>query len=195
MPRARRTAFAGTIFHVVNRGVERRQLFFEESDYKHFLALLREGKQRAPVKVYGFCTMRNHFHALLEPETDEALAQYMHWVTGQYALNLRANTNTRGLGHVFQQRYWSGPADGVDHFFVLLRYVEANARRACLVDRAEDWRWGSLFSRRVGDVSILDQPPYDLPENWPAVVNAPQFDRELALARFKPKRGRPCTFS
>jgi putative transposase len=138
--------------------------------------------------------MPNHFHAVIEPETDDALSEYLHWVTGTYATAFREKTRTRGLGHVFQQRFWSCPLDGVDQFFTVLRYVEANARRAHLIDRAEAWRWGSLCSRWEGDGSILDATPYDLPDNWATVVNLPQFDRELAFARYRPKRGRPCTF-
>jgi REP-associated tyrosine transposase len=194
MPRPCRYAPAGFTFHVINRGVERRQLFFEDGDYNRFLGLMRAGKDHAPVKVYSFCTMRNHFHAMIEPETDTALSEYMHWVTGTFASDLRIRTHTRGLGHVFQQRFWSCPIEDMKHFFVVWRYVEANARRAGLVDRAEDWRWGSLYSRRVGDTSLLDHPPYEMPKDWAALVNARMFQRELALARVRPRRGRPCTF-
>jgi putative transposase len=194
MPRSTRTAFAGAIFHVVNRGVERRRVFFDDRDYARFMSLLREGKERAPVKVIAFCLMPNHFHIMIEPETKEALGDYMHWVTGRYAAEFRTRTDTRGLGHVFQQRYWSRGCEGVDAFFNLLRYVEANAHRAALVQRAEDWQWGSLCARRKGDTSVLDDSPFELPEYWAALVNRPQFDRELAFARFKPKRGRPSAF-
>ncbi|MCU0913197.1 MAG: hypothetical protein MUC88_01380, partial [Planctomycetes bacterium] len=31
-----------------------------------------------------------------------------------------------------------------------LRYVEANALRAQLAERAQEWRWGSLWVRRHG---------------------------------------------
>jgi REP element-mobilizing transposase RayT len=79
MPRSTRTAFAGAIFHVVNRGVERRRVFFDDRDYARFMSLLREGKERAPVKVIAFCLMPNHFHIMIEPETKEALGDYMHW--------------------------------------------------------------------------------------------------------------------
>lgn len=193
MPRARRTAWAGAIFHVVNRGVERRKVFLDEHDYKRFITLLRLGKEKAPVKVYGFCLMPNHFHIVISPESDEALGEFMHWVTGKYALEFRVRTETRGLGHVFQQRYWSRGCDEVVPFFLMLRYVEANAVRAALIRRAEEWRWGSLFARERGDTSVLDEPPFELPSYWAALVNRPQFDWELAFARFKPKRGRPCT--
>src|SRR5208283_1639827 len=33
------------------------------------------------------------------------------------------------------------------HFLTVCRYVERNALRAILVERAEDWRWCSLRSR------------------------------------------------
>jgi putative transposase len=193
MPRSRRTAWAGAVFHVVNRGVERRNVFLADRDYERFVTLLRDGKERAPVKVFGFCLMPNHFHIIIEPETNEALGVYMHWVTGRYAAEFRTWTDTRGCGHVFQQRYWSRGCDDVDSFFIMLRYVEANAHRSALVRCAEDWQWGSLCARRQGDTGVLDEPPFDLPEYWAALVNRPQFDRELAFARFKPKRGRPCT--
>jgi putative transposase len=194
MPRSSRTASAGAIFHVVNRGVEKRKVFLDDHDYARFVTLLRDGKERASVKIFGFCLMPNHFHIIISPETDDALGQYMHWVTGKYAIEFRARTETRGHGHVFQWRYWSRGCDDVDAFFIMLRYVEANAQRATLVRRAEDWQWGSLWARRKADMSVIDEPPFELPSYWAALVNRPQFDRELAFARFKPKRGRPCTF-
>ena len=193
MPRSPRTAWAGAIFHVVNRGVERRKVFLDERDYERFITLLRKGKKRAAVKIYGFCLMPNHFHIIISPETNEALGVYMHWVTGKYAIEFRIRTETRGFGHVFQQRYWSRGCDEVAAFFLMLRYCEANAVRAGLVRRAEDWRWGSLCARRREDMSVLDEPPFELPSYWSALVNRPQFDWELAFARFRPKPGRPCT--
>ena len=193
MPRRRRFAPAGETFHIVNRGVERRQLFFDDSDYVTFLSLLQEGKSHASVKVFGFCTMPNHFHALLRPEEPGALSEYVHWVSTCFAGTFRARTESRGLGHVFQQRFWSNGIDGVDHYYAALRYIEANAHRACLVDRAEDWRWGSLYARVHGNDSLLDDSPYELPDDWTTLVNLPQFDRDRAIAAFRPKRGRPCT--
>ena len=191
MPRSGRCSWAGAIFHVVNRGVERRRVYLDEADYERFLVLLQLGKDCADIKVYGFCLMPNHFHIVLEPQAEGAMSRYLQWVTGRYAAELRTKTQTRGLGHVFQQRYWNRGCDGVDDFFLLLRYVEANAHRANLVWQAEAWQWGSLYARQKGDTAILDPPPFELPAYWTALVNRPQLDRELAFARFKPKRGRP----
>ena len=38
---------------------------------------------------------------------------------------------------------------GDEHFFIACRYVERNTLRANLVERAEQWRWSSLYRRRM----------------------------------------------
>ena len=48
---------------------------------------------------------------------------------------------------VYQGRFKSFPVESDEHFYAVVRYVERNALRAGLVERAEDWPWGSLHHR------------------------------------------------
>jgi putative transposase len=152
MPRRARHAPTGSIFHVVNRGVERRRLFFEAADYQAFIRLLTKGKARWQVKILGICIMPNHYHLLLHPLADGALTAYLHWVQGCYACDLRARTGSKGYGHVFQQRFWSGIVFDDLHFLAALRYVEANPREGELVTRRrvgmeQRWQCGPVATR------------------------------------------------
>jgi putative transposase len=75
----------------------------------------------------------------------------------------------------------------------VMRYVERNALRANLVERAEDWRWGTLFQRSQRDVPpwlILPSDP-PLPRQWRAHVNKPQTEAGLAALRNCVRRGCP----
>jgi putative transposase len=45
-----------------------------------------------------------------------------------------------------------------DYFLALCRYVEGNAVRAGLVERAEDWRWCGLWRRVRGDLNLPKSP-------------------------------------
>ena len=191
MPRTRRIKAPGVTFHVVNRGNDKRQLFFQDADYERFIRLLADGKTRTSIKVFGACIMPNHFHAVLRPEIEGALSAYLQWVTGSYACDLRLTTQTRGHGHVFQQRFWSTSIVDDRHFITVLRYVEANAVKAGLVPRAEDWKWGSLRWRSDGDAELLDESPVVLPDDWVTLVNLPLTAAELLEARAIAKRGRP----
>jgi putative transposase len=177
MPRRARYAPTGCIFHVVNRGVERRRLFFEPADYQAFVSLLAKAKERWPVRIFGVCIMPNHYHLLVQPVADGALSAYFHWVQGCYACDFRAQTGSKGYGHVFQQRFWSGIVVDQFHLLTSLRYVEANPREGQLVACAEAWEWSSLAMRTRGE-QLLDPLPMVLPANWTEMVNTEREPEE-----------------
>ena len=79
-----------------------------------------------------------------------------------------------------------------EHLLTVCRYVERNALRAGLVERAEQWRWGSAWQRGGGASQVpLSDWPVERPVDWVAWVNAPQTDAELAALRQSVKKGQP----
>jgi putative transposase len=191
MPRQPRFAPAQICTHVVNRGNDKRRIFFNDADYDLFIDLMASAKRRAAVSVFAVCPMPNHFHAVLRPEQEGALSTYMHWLTSYYAIDFRARTNTRGHGHVFQQRYWNDVACDERHLLIQLRYVEANPVRANLVREPEEWPWSSYTIRLHAENELLDPLPVDLPKNWRELLMTPQPEEEIEPLR-RPKRvGRP----
>ena len=78
------------------------------------------------------------------------------------------------------------------HYLSVVRYVEANPLRAKLVDRAEDWEWGSLWERlHPSGRQLLDEPVVDLDVDWVDTVNSAQPRAELERIRHPHRRGRP----
>lgn len=193
MPRQNRFCPPHACYHVVNRGNDRRVIFREDADYQAFLTLLAAGQQIAPVQIFGYCLMPNHFHLLVKPATDTALSSYMEWVTGRYACHVRHQTRTRGHGHVFQRRFWSVPVEGRLAFLSVLRYIEANPSRANLTATAETWPWSSLAERCRSGRGLAGALPHALPSNWVTLVNLRQAEGVLTLIRqsLLPKPGRP----
>ncbi len=70
MPRAARIAPGGMVFHVLNRGNDRREIFDDRADYVAFLRVIRETQERVAMRVLGYCLMPNHWHLLLWPIED-----------------------------------------------------------------------------------------------------------------------------
>jgi putative transposase len=190
-PRTSRFADAGVWFHVVNRAVNRQQLFYQDLDYESLLAWLLAAAHRYPVACAGYCIMPNHFHLMIQPQEAGALAAYMRLATGGHACAVRAFTGTRGYGHVYQNRYWSRFIENSDGFLRTLCYVEGNALRGGLVGRAEDWRWGSLHERLNGSARLLTASPVELPADWRSVVQAGSTREELDTFRARHRAGRP----
>jgi putative transposase len=177
--------------HVTNRGVERRKIFLDRSDYSAFLGFLADAGRRFPVVVDGYCLMPNHFHLVLRQSEPKAIPSYLHRVSLLSALRLRDETGSSGLGHVFQRRFWSYAVDDEAGFFRLLRYVEANALRSKLVQRAEQWEWGSLWERSTRGRKLLAPHFRPLPADWVDLVNREQQAEDLSGCRRPVKRGRP----
>lgn len=192
MPRAARSTEAGMVYHVLNRGNGRMRVFHKAGDYEAFERVLAEGLERYPVELLTYCLMPNHWHLVVRPNTDEALGRWMGWVGVTHVRRYHEHYHTRGGGHVYQGRFKSFPVVEDDYFLALCRYVEANALRAALVERAEDWRWCGLWRRQNGAEELpLSAWPLERSRNWVAWVNRGLKDEQLEEIRTCVQRDRP----
>ena len=64
MARAARVAPGGMVFHVLNRGVARMQLFEKAADYQAFEQVLQDTLDQSPMRICAYAVMPNHWHLL-----------------------------------------------------------------------------------------------------------------------------------
>lgn len=191
----RRTAPGGLVYHVLNRAVSGLTLFEAPPDYRAFDRILAEACNRLAMRIFAYCLMPNHWHLVLQPYEDGDLSTYMHWVTLTHVMRWRLDRENLGRGHVYQGPFKAFAVKCDDHFFTLCRYVERNARSARLVERAEHWRWCSLWRRLHPEVTDglppLHEWPLPPPPDWIDLVNRPQTEKELDTLRRSMQRGCP----
>ena len=190
MPRRPRFAQAGYVFHVLNRGSGRQTLFDTSSDYDAFVALIEQAKSQVSMRVLAFCIMPTHWHLVLWPESDDALSEYLRWLTVTHTQRWHARRGTAGTGPVYQGRFKSFPVQEDDHLWAVCRYAERNALRANLCARAELWKWSSAWTGGVSPVALTAWP-VPKPSDWLTLVNEPQSEGELAAIRHSVVHGRP----
>jgi len=191
VPYRSRVGTADVVFHVLNRGVRRLRLFDRPGDYRAFLKVFREAQERIPIRCLAYCLMPNHFHLVLWPRTDTELSAFMAWLTATHSKRWHAFRGTAGTGHVYQGRYKAFPVSSDTYFLRLCRYVERNAVRAGLVERAEDWRWSSLGQRARGLSTIaLTEWPVARPPDWSDLVQLDVVE-EIQELRQAVSRGSP----
>ena len=194
MPRRPRLSTGGIAYHVLNRRVGRLELFENPSDYSAFEKILAEASHRTGIRIAAYCLMPNHWHLLLWPRTDGELSDVMRWITVTHTQRWHAHRHSAGTGPVYQGRFKSFPVQTDEHFITVARYVERNAVRAKLVERAEEWRWSSAFkvARQDGKfVEFLSSWPMERPQNWIELLSAPDKASELDDLRSSAQRGRP----
>jgi putative transposase len=194
MPRSARYAPGGLIYHALNRAVARLPLFRKHADYAAFERVVEEAHDRVPLDILAYCVMPNHWHFVLRPSNSSQLTDFLRWLTHTHTMRWHAHFDTAGSGHLYQGRFKAFPVEDDDHFYTVTRYVERNALRAALVERAEDWRWSSLWRSTHGDEPsrrLLGPWPLPRPRSWVEYVNTPQTGAELEAVRTAIRRGRP----
>ncbi len=168
------------------------RLFHKPEDYLAFERVLAEGLDRYPVDLLTYCVMPNHWHLVVRPMTNEALGRWLGWVGVTHVRRHHEHYHRRGGGHLYQGRFKSFPVSSGEHFLALCRYVEANPRRAKLVDRAEKWQWSGLWRRtHPSGVPPLAKWPVRRSPNWLARVNQSFQPDVLQQLRECVQRGRP----
>jgi putative transposase len=194
MPRPPRADEAGGLYHALNRGNSRARIFRKQGDYEAFERILSEGLERYDVQLFCYQLMPNHWHLVLRPNQDGEMSRFLRWTTATHTMRYHAHYRTSGAGHVYQGRFKSFAVQDDGHFLTVCRYVERNALRADLVQRAEDWRWGSLWRWRQGTEpapALLSAWPIPRLAHWVQRVNEPLTERELAAVRRSAQRGSP----
>ena len=192
MSRPLRQAPGGVVYHVLNRANARANIFVRAGDYAAFEKVLAQTLARTPLELFCYSIMPNHWHLLLRPHKDGQLSDFMRWLTLTHTQRYHAAHQTSGSGHLYQGRFKSFPVQTDEHFLAVARYVERNALRAKLVERAEHWRWCSLWRREHEQTEgLLSAWPVDAPPGWLALVNRAQSAAEEEALRRCVNKGRP----
>lgn len=114
MPRTARCAPGGMLFHVLNRGNARAQIFDDDDDHA-FQRVLTETLSHVPMRLLAYCLMPNHWHLVLWPREDGHLGAFMRRVTTTHVRRWHVHRQSVGAGHLSQGTYKSFPIQKDKH--------------------------------------------------------------------------------
>jgi putative transposase len=196
MPRRGRSIQGGLVYHVLNRSNGRHPIFRKQADYVGFERVLEEAFKREPLRILAYCVLPNHWHFVVWPKqgADRQVSQFFRWLTVTHTQRWHAHYHSSGSGHLYQGRFKSFAVETDEHLYTVLRYVERNAVRANLVQRAELWRWSSAWRMYKGAADargILSAWPMGRPADWLIRVNRAETKSELKALRRAVRRGQP----
>jgi putative transposase len=150
MARKLRIQYEGALYHVINRGNYRRDVFETVGAASAFVATLLEATQLHEWHLHGYAVMRNHYHlAVGTPQAN--LVEGMHWL--QSTFSTRFNRLRKERGHLFQGRYHALLIEDAAALSRVVDYIHLNPVRAGVVPpaRVAEFRWSSLRQFRQAD--------------------------------------------
>lgn len=144
---------SGEIYHLLNRGVDKRKIFLDTEDHLRFIHDLFEfndanpvadvlytftnsldiGRPKVRVKrkpreilvdILAFVLMPNHYHLLVIPRRDEAVSLFMKKLNMGYAKYFNEKYDRSGA--LFQGKYKSVAINRDAHFIHIPYYIHLN---------------------------------------------------------------------
>lgn len=139
MPRTKRNFGTKEINHCIIRGINKRDLFFDNQDRYKFLKCVKEFKFKYKIKIGTFCLMPNHIHLLMQGE-DEDISGFFRSMQISYATYF--NKKYDRVGHLFQNRFKNKIVQDLEYLKNVVKYIHYNPEKANIA-RATDYQWSS----------------------------------------------------
>lgn len=128
-------------YHLYNRGIEKRIIFLDEEDYKHFIYLLylcntkksitlreiniRSFDRGEPIVAIGaYCLMPNHFHILAREKISNGISLYMRKILTAYSMYF--NKKYERTGRLYENIFKSSHIGDDVYLKYLYAYIHLN---------------------------------------------------------------------
>jgi putative transposase len=182
MARLGRYFAAGQPLHVLQRGIDRRQVFFAPDDYARYRDWLLEAAVVNGCSIHAYVLMPNHVHLLIVPRDEDSLPKTMQSLGRRYVRYI--NWTYGRSGTMWDGRYRAAPIDPDTCFLACSQYIELNPVRAKLARAPDDYQWSSFRAHAFGEYDRLvrDHAAYQALGHEPQVRQAAYralFDTEL----------------
>lgn len=179
------------IYHIYNRGVEKRNIYLGEEDCLRFtnslyifndtnpslnfgrdlieVGLQSRFKKREPfISILAYCLMPNHYHLMVQQKIDNGITEFMRKLDTGYTnfFNIKYDR----VGPLFQGKFKAILLENESHFIHLPHYIHLNP----LDLKMPEWRKGWIkndqminFIKQYRWSSLLDYLGY---ENFPIIT-------------------------
>lgn len=158
------TIFANQqIYHIFNRGVEKRTTFLDKRDYQRFLETMDYYRKKGPsvrfsykdrpamintnkndsllVEILSFCLMPNHFHLLLRQVEEKGITTFLNKLSNSYTKYF--NTRHKRVGPLFQGSFKAIRAEDDEQLLHVSRYIHLNPLVGYLVKNLRTYPYSS----------------------------------------------------
>lgn len=140
------------IYHIILKGIDGQNIFYDNQDRNFFLEQISITKQNFNYAIYSYCLMSNHVHMVIKCN-DEALSKAIQSLSIRYVCYF--NHKYERNGTLFQGRFKSKNVETQKYFIDLCRYIHRNPEKAgiCLT---QNYAWSS-YKEYLGKAKIIDK--------------------------------------
>ena len=152
LPRPLRRYGNSKVYHVIFKGIDNQDIFYDDEDKKFFLKHVSITKKIFNYSLYAYCLMGNHVHMVIKCP-DEFLSKSMQCLMIRYVQYF--NKKYKRIGTLVQNRFKSKNVENQTYFIDLCRYVHRNPEKAGIA-KTQSYEWSS-YKEYIGKAKIVDK--------------------------------------
>lgn len=151
-----------SIYHIYNRGNEKRPIFHTRRDYSRFIkaaqyyqlegpkpkfsnfskgGLFKPSLDKKIVAILCFCIMPNHFHFMVRQLKDGGVVEFIRKLSDSYTKYY--NIKHERVGPLLQGRFKAVLVESDEQFIHLSRYIHLNPLVSFLIKDLKQYEWSS----------------------------------------------------
>lgn len=140
MARPLRLEYEDAFYHVIQRGIERKNIFSSDKDKEKFLSYLGASHKMHKAVFHAYVLMNNHYHLIINtPQAN--LSRIMHYINTSYAAYF--NAIHKRAGHLYQGRFKAILVQEDEYLHHLSSYIHLNPLRAAIVKSPDEYTYSS----------------------------------------------------
>ncbi|MBU3925905.1 transposase, partial [Patescibacteria group bacterium] len=190
------TPFNGGLYHVFNRGTEKRNIFINKKDYERFIVNLvlfniedqplgnlcrynietacKKISKKPLVKIHAFSILPNHFHFILEQIAENGIARFMHRLEMGYSRYF--NILYSRSGNLFQGSYKMKHIDKDSYMLYLPLYIHLNPLD--LLNSEKNWKEKGIKNKNKS-INFIKNYPWSSLGEYLGAKNFPFISRDI----------------
>lgn len=149
MPRRQRLTGETGFVHIVARGTNRQDIFYDDQDRMVLLKYISVLRKEMDFSIIAYCFMSNHIHLVLY-DKEKRFSKIMQRLFVKYVKYFNAKYDR--VGHLFQDRFSSECIESERYLLTVVRYIHNNPVKAG-ISSAVGYRWSSMreyvFNERI----------------------------------------------
>lgn len=139
MPRLPREYSDSKVYHIIIKGIDDGDIFYDNEDKQVFKEKMKLTKDKFKYKIYAYCLMNNHVHLVIDA-TDDILSKAMQGLSIRYVHYFNHKYNRKGP--LIQERFKSKRVENHRYFLEVCRYVHRNPEKA-KIEKTNQYNWSS----------------------------------------------------
>lgn len=152
------------IYHIFNRGSDKRDVFLQTKDYGRFIKTFYYYQFTGPkpkfstldrkafndfnpdpnsklIEIFSYCLMPNHFHFLVKQLKTNGISKFMSQVLNSYTKYF--NIKRKRIGPLFQGAFKTTRVETDEQLMHLSRYIHLNPVVSSIAGSPRDYPWSS----------------------------------------------------